>query len=129
MNDYNYSIDEVEEMLEKIAESIPKTLYKNLQGGIVLLEDVKIHPKSVDGRNLYIAGEYIRNTRTGNHIRMYYGSIMNLYQHRSKEKLAEELEKILIHEFRHHIEYQAGDYSLVVEDKVFLKKYLERHSK
>ena len=128
-SDYIYSIDEVEEILEEVAESIPKTLYKNLHGGIVLIEESKTHSQSVSGSNLYIAGEYIRNTRTGNHIRIYYGSIMKLYQHFSKEALTKELEIILIHEFRHHIEYEAGDYSLVIEDKIFLKNYLERHSK
>ncbi|WP_099203584.1 metallopeptidase family protein [Miniphocaeibacter massiliensis] len=128
MCEYNYSIEEVEEMLEEIAESIPKALYKNLHGGIVLIEGAKIHTKSIEPSKLYIAGEYIRNRNTGNHIKIYYGSVMKLYQNWSKEKLKEELGKILIHEFRHHIEYEAGDYSLVVEDKIFINNYLERHS-
>ena len=128
MDNYNYSIEEIEDMLNKIAESIPKVLYKNLHGGIVLIESAKIHPKSVEGDNLYIAGEY-RRSKTGNLISIYYGSVMKTYGRLNKEDLEKQLEDILIHEFRHHIEYEAGDYSLVVEDKIYLRNYLERHNR
>lgn len=127
MDNHRYSIEEVEDILEDIANTIPLELYRNLNGGIVLIESEKIHPKAVTN-DLYIAGEYIRH-RMYKYIKIYYGSVIKIHGNLSRDRFIEKLREILIHEFRHHIEYESGDYSLVLEDKIFLKNYLERHNK
>ena len=125
--DNKYSIDQVHNILEEIAENIPEILLEDLNGGIVLIEDVKYHPKSINN-TLFINGEYVKNS-IYSLIRIYYGSLIKSYGHLSREDFIKEIEKILIHEIRHHIEFKCNDYSLVYEDKKYINDYLERHNK
>jgi len=120
------SIEEVEEMLDEIAMSLPQEFYNKLNGGILLLPEVKMHPKGKRD-DLYILGQYCYDRNLGRYIIIYYGSFMQVYGYLSKERLYEELKKTLIHEFTHHIETLAGDASLVAKDKKQLREYDERH--
>lgn len=122
-----YTIDEVQEMLEDIASNIPEVLFEDLHGGIVLIEEIKYHPKSINN-TLIINGEYVR-TRMYNLIRMYYGSLVKNYGRLPREEFKKRIEEVLIHEFRHHIEFKCNDYSLVIEDREYIKNYLGRFSK
>ena len=56
-----YEFEEVAQMLDEIADSMPYELYRDLNGGISLLPQVKIHPQALHN-DLYILGEYIRNS-------------------------------------------------------------------
>ncbi|MCL2383823.1 MAG: hypothetical protein FWC79_06890 [Oscillospiraceae bacterium] len=40
------SIEEVEEMLDEIAESLPQEFYHKLNGGILLLPEARKHPEA-----------------------------------------------------------------------------------
>ncbi|HHX67343.1 MAG: hypothetical protein WAO56_04300 [Miniphocaeibacter sp.] len=122
-----YTIDDVHDMLEEIASTIPEVLLEDLQGGIVLIESAKMHPKSINN-TLYINGEYVRN-RMYNLIRIYYGSIIKTRGHLPREQFKDKLEEVLIHELRHHIEFKCNDFSLIKEDKEYIRKYLERYGK
>ncbi len=122
-----YIIDEVQEMLEDIASTIPEVLFEDLHGGIVLIEEIKYHPKSINN-TLIINGEYVK-TRMYNLIRMYYGSLVKNYGHLPREEFKERIKDVLIHELRHHIEFKCNDYSLVIEDREYIKKYLGRFGK
>ena len=121
--DYYYleRIDEVEEILENICESIPSYAFDHLNGGIILSEDKKYHEES-RADDLLIMGEYQRSI-LGNMIKIYYGSFMEMYRYSSRERLKEKLEEVLLHEFTHHLEFLANEWGLVIEDKKFLEEY------
>ena len=120
------SIEEVEEMLDEIAVTLPQEFYNKLNGGILLLPEAKMHPER-RGDNLYILGQYHSGGGLGRYITIYYGSFIQIYGHLSKELFYKELEKTLIHEFTHHIESLAGEDSLVEKDKKKLQEYKEKH--
>lgn len=118
---YLERIDEVEEILEDICESIPSYAFDHLNGGIILSEDKKYHEES-RADDLIIMGEYQRSI-LGNMIKIYYGSFMEMYRYSSRERLKEKLEEVLLHEFTHHLEFLANEWGLVIEDKKFLEEY------
>lgn len=124
--DSNYldRIDEVEEILEEICESIPSYAYEHLNGGIILTEEAKYHEEAY-AEDLVIMGEYQRSM-LGNMIKIYYGSFMDMYRFSSRETLREKLEEVLLHEFTHHLEFLANEWGLVIEDKKFLEEYRKR---
>lgn len=116
------NIEEVHNMLNEIAEEIPKDFFKKLNEGIILLPNVKLHPESRPRNKLYILGEY-RRSITGRNIAIYYGSFKRVHGHLSKEKLREKLKDSLLHEFTHHLESLAGEKGLEIKDKEDLERY------
>lgn len=119
------SIDRVHEMLDEIAEELPKEFYEKLNEGIVLLPQVKYHPESRDPDFLYIMGEYCHSI-TGSHITIYYGSFEKLCEGWQEEDIKNRLRHTLYHEFTHHMENRAGLRDLEVEDERQLREYRER---
>lgn len=117
-------IDEVQEILEEICESIPSYAYEHLNGGIILTEEAKFHDEAY-AEDLIILGEYQRSI-LGNMIKIYYGSFMEMYRFSSREILKEKLEEVLLHEFTHHLEFLANEWGLVIEDNKFLEEYRKR---
>jgi len=121
------SYNEAGIMLDEIADEIPDDLYRNLNGGVILLPDFKIHPQSNEANNLYILGEYHHDPMgLGRYITIYFGSFVRVYGYCDPERQKEELRKIVFHEFRHHIESLAGDRSLEIKDAEDLAKYKGR---
>lgn len=121
---YLERIDEVQEILEEICESVPSYAYEHLNGGIILTEEAKYHEEAY-AEDLVIMGEYQRSM-LGNMIKIYYGSFMDMYRFSSRETLREKLEEVLLHEFTHHLEFLANEWGLVIEDKKFLEEYRKR---
>ena len=119
------TFDECGDMLDEIADSLPLELYRKLNGGIVLLPEIRIHPCAVKN-DLYILGVYIQDN-LGKSIKIYYGSIMRVFPDKTKEEYREILRKTLVHELRHHNEYLAGVDDLILYDKKQISDYL--HSK
>lgn len=113
-------IERTQEILDALAEELPEIFYRELNGGILLLEDVKMSPE-VEG--LYIMGEYVKSHSLGRMIKIYHGSIKACYGEIPESLYAEKLREILRHEFCHHIENLAGDKSLEIEDQVRLNRY------
>lgn len=111
-------------MLDELAEELPEVFYKDLNLGIVLVDEVKYHSEFKKGE-LVILGEYHRS-RLGRQIKIYYGSFRRIYSQVSKEELKEHLRDTLRHEFTHHIESLAGDRSLEIEDEIKLARWRER---
>lgn len=122
------SIDEVNIMLDLIAEELPKEFYNRLNEGIVLLEEHKIHPESKDGDELYIMGEYIMSNM-GRRIAIYYGSFQKLFNGSSYEKVYIRLKETLLHEFTHHLESLAGEKGLEIKDAEEMRAYREKAMK
>ena len=120
-----YPIDDIQEMLSRIADEIPDEFFNYLNGGVVLLEECKVHPKSKG--DLYILGEYSFRQDMGRQIYIYYGSFMKLYANAPESVLYQELRRTLLHEFTHHLESLAGERSLEVKDKMRLNEYLHKH--
>ena len=119
------TIDEMQDVLDELAEELPEVFYKDLNGGIVLLPDAK---ESSYSRNddLYTLGEYHRGGAMGSYIKIYYGSFERLFSHLSDENMKTQLRKTLRHEFRHHLEGLAGEKGLEYEDERFIRDYLDR---
>ena len=120
-----YQFEEIAQMLDEIADSMPYELYRELNGGISLLPQAKIHPQALHN-DLYILGEYIRNS-LGNAIVFYYGSINHIYGHLGREEMYRQLTKLLHHEVRHHNEYLAGTDDLGIWDDEQILDYLKRN--
>lgn len=117
--------DEVGIMLDEIAAELPQEFYKELNGGIILLPEVK--KNRINGSNdLYIMGEYHRGGGLGRYIAIYYGSFERLYGHLTRESLKAQLAHTLKHEFTHHMESLAGERGLEKKDEKFLSDYLSR---
>ncbi len=119
------SLDEMNIMLDEIAASFPEGLYKELNGGILLLPQAKIDPVG-KAKDLYIMGEYCHGGNMGRYISIYYGSFEQIYGHLSAQKLKEQLIHTLKHEFTHHLESLAGEKDLEIEDAEYLRKYLSK---
>lgn len=116
-------IDEVEELLEEIVEDIPEKYFIHLNGGIVLEEDIMYHPQDIN-KTMVVLGNY-RIDVTGRQITIFYGSFMQMFGFLPREALKEELRKTLYHELTHHLEFLAGNYDLVEEDRREIEKFLK----
>ena len=114
--------EECGRMLDDIADELPVELYRELNGGIVLTDESRLHPYA-QNNDLYILGIYTRDN-LGKRITIYYGSIIRVFPHKTLEQYREILRKTLVHEVRHHNEYLAGADDLVYYDDEQISKYL-----
>jgi len=121
-----FSIDETGEMLDEISEELPDEFYEKLNGGILLLPDVKMHPESKND-DLYIMGQYHYSSVMGRYIEIYYGSFAKVYGNLPKEEYKDKLRHTLFHEFTHHIEGLSGEHGLELKDKVEIEKYKKKN--
>lgn len=119
------SIDEVQSILDGLAEELPKEFYRDLNGGILLLPEEKISPYA-RGSDLYILGEYQRGGSMGRLIKIYYGSFDRLCGNMDREALTQQLRHVLRHEFTHHMESLAGERGLEIKDEQQIEKYLSK---
>ncbi|NLJ58357.1 MAG: metallopeptidase family protein [Tissierellia bacterium] len=119
------SIEEVQVMLDEIVGEFPPELFKDLNGGILLLPQVKLHKKSIED-DLYVLGEYRNERISGRYIVVYYGSLNKLYANLSRKRLKFKLRSIIKHEFTHHLESLAGERHLEIEDERQLSEYIRR---
>ena len=117
------SLREMEMLLEEIVSEFPEGLFKELNGGILLLPETKRSPHARKD-DLFILGEYHKGGNMGRYIVIYYGSFRRLYGHLDRESLKGRLTHTLKHEFTHHLESLAGEKGLEKEDARFLANYL-----
>lgn len=120
------TFEECGEMLDDIVDEMPRELFRDLNGGVILLPQSKLHPCSLDN-DLYILGEY-RRDNLGKYIAVFYGSVLKIYGRLPKEEIKKQLTRIMHHEVRHHNEYLAGCDDLVLYDKKRIEDYLQRKS-
>lgn len=119
------TIDEVHQILDDIAEELPKEFFNKLNEGIILLPEYKLHPESRDKDRLYVMGEYIKSI-TGRRIAIYYGSFEKVCYGLSRKELYDKLQDTLLHEFTHHLESLAGEKGLEIKDAEDMRKYRGR---
>lgn len=120
------SYEEMGKMLDELAEELPHEFFTELNGGILLLPQAEMHPKSKNN-DLYVMGRYYNSKDMGRRIEIYYGSFSTLYGNVSSDRLRRELRKTLRHEFRHHLEGLSGERDLEDEDEVYISEYLRSH--
>ena len=106
------TIDEVNDLLDEIAESFPGALFRELNGGVNLLEESLPDPEFPEGE-MYILGEYCTDC-LGLYINLYYGSFAALAQQENWDQSTweSELRTTLSHELTHHIELLSGLHAL-----------------
>ena len=117
-----YTIDEVNEMLDEIAEELPEEVFRWLNGGVSLVAERKLSKADPAG-GLYTLGEY-RRDQMGRYIVLYYGSICTVHGHKPRDGFRESLKKLLAHELTHHLESLAGERDLEIKDESDLADYL-----
>ena len=111
-----FTIDEVNDILDEIAETFPEVLFDELNGGVNLLEDTVNDPEFPEGES-WILGEYCTDL-LGNYINLYYGSFAVLAQRDDWDEKTwrEELRITFAHELTHHMEYRSGLHALEDRD-------------
>lgn len=121
-------IDEFTEEMDKISEELPDEFFLDLNGGILILPDLKTSPDA-KANDLFVLGMYRRSPSMGRFIEIYYGSFQKMFSHLPKAALIEQMREVLFHEFTHHIESLAGERGLEIKDEKQLKEYLAHHMK
>ena len=119
------TIDEVNDLLDDMADSFPEALFDGLNGGINLLEEAKPDPEFPEGE-MYILGEYCDDL-IGQYINLYYGSFAALLAEEDEEGWRDEIFATVAHEFTHHLEDTAMLHALDDKDAQFLQQALEEY--
>ena len=106
------TIDEVNDLLDAMAETFPQALFDELNGGVNLLEEAVPDPEFPPGE-MYILGEYCEDL-LGRYINLYYGSFAALAKQEDWDQATweEELRITLSHELTHHMESRGGLHAL-----------------
>ena len=119
------TIDEMQVMLDELAEELPEVFFHKLNGGIILLPEALESPYSQSG-DLYTLGTYHHGGSMGNYISIYYGSFEKLFSNLNEESIKVKLREVLRHEFKHHMETMGGEKGLVHEDEKYIDDYLSK---
>ncbi len=117
------SIDEVNDLLDEMAEQFPEALFDGLNGGVNLLEEAVPDPDFPEGE-MYILGEYCDDL-LGNYINLYYGSFAALaeWEDWDRRTWLDELRTTLSHELTHHMELRGGLHALDDRDAAELEAW------
>ncbi len=122
------SIEEAGAMLDEMAMELPQEFYRELNGGIMLLPEARLHEEDRAG-DLFTLGEYHVDLQLGRYIAIYYGSFARVYGDSPKAVWEEELRETLQHEFAHHLESLAGERGLEIKDAQKMAEYMRRHGR
>ena len=117
------SIDQVNDLLDEMAEQFPEALFDGLNGGVNLLEEAVPDPEFPEGE-MYILGEYLDDL-LGNYINLYYGSFAALAEKEDWDRSTweAELRTTLSHELTHHMELRGGLHALDDRDEAELEEF------
>ena len=116
------SFEDAGAVLDELADSLPEAFFRKLNGGVLLSRETCTRD-DMPG-NLLTMGVY-RHDYTGRSIEIYYGSFAALYARKSDGFWREELRRVLMHEFTHHLESLGGERVLERQDEAELARYLE----
>lgn len=120
-----HTFEQVAAMLDDIVDSLPEPIVRGLNGGVYLLPDT-VRSRKIPDPGYYTLGEYFVDRVTGRMVYLYYGSIMALCKDCTTEELRRELERVVKHELRHHVENLAGARDLEVEDEEYVRAALRK---
>ena len=114
------TFEQSREALTQIADALPRPIFEELNGGILLLPDTM-----TDEHGLLILGQYhVDPLGFGRYVTIHYGSMQSAYGHLSAQAFERKLDEVLRHELIHHIENLAGDRSLEIKDAIQVSRYL-----
>ena len=115
------TIDQVNALLDGMAEALPPVLFEGLNGGVNLLEEEKPDPELPE---VYILGEYCDGC-LGLYINLYYGSFAALAEREEwdQEAWEAELRTTLSHELTHHMENLGGLHALEDRDAAEMESW------
>ena len=121
------SIDQVNDILDEIAEGFPAVLFEELNGGVNLLEEAMPDPEFPEGE-MYFLGEFCDDC-LGRYINLYYGSFLASARNEDWDEKTwqEELYTTLAHELTHHVESLANAHGLDDKDEEDMLRYLEEY--
>ena len=121
------SIDEVNDLLDTMAEEFPEALFDGLHGGVNLLEEA-VPDTEFPAGEMYILGEYCQDL-LGNYINLYYGSFAALAEQENWDEAAweDELYTTFSHELTHHMESRGGLHALDDRDAEELARWREEY--
>ena len=119
------TINQVNDLLDDMAEEFPEVLFRDLNGGVNLLEEAKPDPEFPPGE-MYILGEYC-NDMLGLYVNLYYGSFAALAEKEDwdQDTWEDELWTTLSHELTHHMENLSGLHALDDRDAEELAQWRE----
>jgi len=123
------TIEQYQEMASSIIDELPEEFFDKLNNGVIVSEQCLMHEDSSPEAPLYVMGQYTRSRMMGRGIVLYYGSFVNTYGHLSEGEQREELRRVIVHEFRHHMEWRSGTTELEDEDREKLKHYRSHFKK
>ena len=123
------TIDEVNDLLDDMAEEFPEELFDGLNGGGNPLGEGRADPEFPPGE-MYILGEYCDDL-LGQYINLYYGSFAALAAREDwdRETWEEELYTTLSHELTHHMEGRGGTHALDDRDAEELAEYRREYGR
>ena len=116
------SFEVFEDVTYEITDTFPEVFFRELNGGVMVRAGSPLHPAAED-HDLFILGEYHIDRYLGRFIVLYYGSFAQCYGTCSEEAIQVQIRKVLLHEFRHHLESLAGERDLEIEDAVNVSQY------
>ena len=121
------TIDEVNDLLDEMAEGFPDALFDGLNGGVNLLEEAVPDEEFPEGE-LYILGEYCEDA-LGRYINLYYGSFAALAEREAwdRQTWEDELYTTFSHELTHHMESRGGLHALDDRDAEELAQWREEY--
>lgn len=115
-------IDRFTELAGEMADEIPDIFMRELNGGILIVEDVQ--PGPPDLPDVCTLGEYIYDPDgLGRYIVIYHGSFAELFAGEPDEVWEDELWETILHELQHHLEFLAGIDDLGKEDAELLEEF------
>lgn len=118
-------LDRFTAILEEQAALLPPEVLKNLNLGISVSDQTKRERRARPELSVYILGEYHVHGIMGRGVVLYYGSFQKVFPHlmENEELLRPEIDRVLRHELTHHLESQAGDRDLEMDDAQRLAKW------
>lgn len=122
-------LDRFSQIVNAWAELLPEVIFKGLNLGIGVVERAKRQERSRPERPLFVLGEYRTHGALGRGILLYYGSFMKVFPGLDEAHLTGEIDRVLKHELRHHLEGLAGARDLEIADAAFLQRYLHEEER
>ncbi len=118
-------IDRFSAILDEQAALLPTQVFRHLNLGIGVTEKAKRDHRAKPGVSLYILGEYHVHHVMGRGVVLYYGSFVQVHPHLMNDEtlLRHEIDRVLRHELTHHLESQAGNRDLEMDDALRLARY------
>lgn len=118
------SLDEFVRTLDDLVQSMPAELFRYLNGGVNVSEKAPLSDISREDQPQYVLGHYHHQRVMGRWITLYYGSFEKVYGGATESFVIAEMERVLRHEIRHHLENLAGERDLEEEDIKQARAYL-----